>query len=182
MDSDRQTAVQTGIISAMPLTPHSILIIDTTPNGIDDSYYPLVMEAIEDNPKWTKRLENWKGELTAEQVLDGVLGVPDAVEKGYPGVMVPAICPWRLHEEYTCRSKSNPRGELFAAYEGPARRDREQHRRPGAIRRRRRGRDARSVRRLDGAPLLAPTENRRLQAPVGRGQAPHVPARISLDD
>lgn len=112
MDPDRQMAVQTGVISAMPLTSHSILIIDTTPNGMDDSYYEMVMESIEDNPKWTRRIESWKGELAAKDVLDGVLGVPDAVAKGYPGVFVPTVCPWRLHEEYTCRSKSNPRGEL----------------------------------------------------------------------
>jgi hypothetical protein len=112
MDSDRQYEVQSGIISAMPLTANSILIIDTTPNGIDDSYFPMIMEAIEENPKWVKRIESWKGELAAADVLDGILGVPDAVAKGYPGVMVPAICPWRFHEEYTCRSRTNPRGEL----------------------------------------------------------------------
>ena len=94
------------------MTPHSILIIDTTPNGIDDSYYQMVMESVEVNPRWAKRIENWYGELSAKEVLDGVLGVPDAVAKGYPGVFVPAICPWRLHEEYSARSKTNPRGEL----------------------------------------------------------------------
>lgn len=112
MDSERQMAVQTGVISAMPLTPYSILIIDTTPNGPDDSYFPMVTEAMEDNHKWTKRIEEWKGELFPQQVYDGILGVPDTVAKGYPGVMVPAICPWRIHPEYTCRSKIFPRGEL----------------------------------------------------------------------
>src|ERR1700692_2978392 len=112
MDSQRQSDVMSGIISAMPLSPHSILIIDTTPAGIDDSYYPMIMEAIEDNPKWTRRIENWKGELTAQEVYDGILGVPDTVSKGYPGVMIPAVCPWRLHEEYDVRSKVNPKGEI----------------------------------------------------------------------
>lgn len=112
MDPDRQLAVQTGVISAMPMTPYSILVIDTTPNGIDESYYPMVMEAVEENPKWSRRIENWKGELSAEDILDGILGVPDCVEKGYPGVMVPAICPWRLHPEYSAKSKITPMGEL----------------------------------------------------------------------
>ena len=112
MDAERQVAVQSGIVSAMQMRAPSILIYDTTPNGLDESYYPMVMQAVEDNPKWTKRIENWKGELSAEDVLAGILGEPDAVAKGYPGVIVPAICPWRLHEEYTCRSASQPRGEL----------------------------------------------------------------------
>jgi hypothetical protein len=112
MEEDRQMAVQGGIISAMPLTSYSILVIDTTPNGPDGYYDQMVYEAEEDNPKWTKRIENWKGELAADDVMRGVLGEPEAVAKGYPGVFVPAVCPWRLHEEYTCRSKTNPRGEL----------------------------------------------------------------------
>ena len=112
MESERQSAVQMGIVSAMPMTPNSILVIDTTPAGIDDSYYPMVMEAVEDNPKWTKRLEGHKGELFADDVMRGALGEPDAVVKGYPGVFVPAVCPWRFHEEYSCRSRTNPRAEL----------------------------------------------------------------------
>lgn len=112
MDPDRQIAVQSGVISAMPLTAYSILIIDTTPNGVDESYYPMVMDAVEDNPKWTRRIEEWQGELSAADVMNGVLGEPDVVARGYPGVFVPSVCPWRLHEEYTCRSKTNPRGEL----------------------------------------------------------------------
>jgi hypothetical protein len=112
MDLDRQAIVQQGVFSAAPMTPRSIIIIDTTPNGMDDSYYEMVMEAVEDNPKWTRRIEGWKGELTAQDVYDGVLGVPDTVAKGYPGVYVPAICPWRLHPEYSAKSKATPLGEL----------------------------------------------------------------------
>lgn len=109
---ERQLAVQTGVISAAPLSPFSIIIIDTTPNGFDDSYYPLIMEAIEDNPKWTKRIENWKGELTAQDVYNGCFGLPDAVAKGYPGVYVPALWAWHRHEEYDVKSKHNPLGEI----------------------------------------------------------------------
>ena len=115
MDPDRQDQVQDGIISAAAMTPETIIIIDTTPCGFDESYYPMVMTAIEDNPKWTKRIETWnsvkQGELTSQAVLDGILGVPDSVEKGYP-TMVPSIGFWRFHEEYDCRSKQNPLGEL----------------------------------------------------------------------
>ena len=116
MDPERQSDVQSGVISAAPLSPFSIIIIDTTPNGIDDSYFPLMMEACEDNPKWTKRIENWKGELSAQDIYGGILGVPDAVAKGYPGVYVPAIWAWFRHEEYDVKSKANPHGEIKRAF------------------------------------------------------------------
>ena len=112
MEAERQMAVQAGVISAAPLTTNSIIIIDTTPNGPDDFYEPMVRRAVEASPKWVKRIENWQGELTAQQVYDGVLGVPEVVAKGYAGQYVPALCPWRLHDEYTCHSKITPRGEL----------------------------------------------------------------------
>lgn len=112
MESERQDAIQAGLSSIAKMNASSIFVYDTTPNGLDDSYYPMVMEAVEENPKWTKRIENWKGEMRAADVMAGVLGEPDAVAKGYPGVYVPAICPWRIHEEYTCRSAANPRGAL----------------------------------------------------------------------
>jgi hypothetical protein len=111
MDADRQMAVQAGIISAMALSPEKMLIIDTTPNGNDDSYEPMVRKAIEMSPKWTRRIENWKGEISAEEILGGVLGIPEAVERGRPG-MVPSMCPWRIHEEFSCKSPATPRGEL----------------------------------------------------------------------
>jgi hypothetical protein len=112
MDFDRQAEVQQGVFSAAPMTPNSIIIIDTTPNGMGDSYHEMVLEAVEENPKWTRKIENWRGELTADQVMDGILGEPDTVAKGYPGVYIPAICPWRLHPEYSAKSPATPNGEL----------------------------------------------------------------------
>ena len=113
MEAERQADVQAGVISAAPLSPFSIIIIDSTPNGDAEEFYaPLAREACSENPKWTKRIENWKGELTAEMIYGGILGLPDAVEKGYPGVYVPAIWAWHRHEEYDVRSKLNPRGEI----------------------------------------------------------------------
>jgi hypothetical protein len=115
MDEDRQDEVQAGVISAAPMTTNSIIIIDTTPNGMVDNgqaYYEMVMDAVEDNPKWTKRIEEWKGELTVQDVYGGVLGIPDTVARGYPGVYVTAVCPWRLHPEYSCKAKATPLGEL----------------------------------------------------------------------
>jgi hypothetical protein len=111
MDTERQDQIQQGIISAAAMTPNTIIIVDSTPAGYDASYEPMVKEAIADNPRWTRRIEQWKGELSARDVMNGILGIPDSVEKGYP-TMVPAICFWRIHEEYDCKSKSNPRGEL----------------------------------------------------------------------
>lgn len=112
MAEDRQEAVQTGIISASALNPNYVVVIDTTPNGFDGFYEPLASEAVEMNPKWMRRIETWKGEISAAQVLDGVLGIPDVVLKGRAGAFVPHFWPWRLHEEYSCRSKFTPRGEL----------------------------------------------------------------------
>ena len=112
MEYERQMLIQAGLSSIAKMNSSSIFVYDTTPNGIDESYYPMVMEAVEDNPKWSKRIENWKGELSSQDVMNGVLGVPDAVERGYPGVYVPAICPWRLHEEYSARSALHPRGAI----------------------------------------------------------------------
>ena len=100
MQAERQNEIQMGLVSALPQTPYTILVYDTTPNGFDDSYYPMAIESAEENPKWCKKIENWKGELRAEDVMNGILGVPDCVEHGYPGILVPAMCPWRLHEEY----------------------------------------------------------------------------------
>lgn len=112
MDETRQEAVNMGLISAIPLSPYTILIIDTTPNGPGDSYHEMVLEAVADNPKWTSRIENHFGDVTAEEVLKGIFGIPDSVEKGRPGAYVPALCPWRFHEEYTARDKMHPRGEI----------------------------------------------------------------------
>lgn len=112
MEPERQMEVQTGLITAIGMNPKSILVIDTTPNGGGDSYHAMVEESVEENPKWTRRIENWKGELSPQDVLDGILGVPDSVAKGYPNVMIPAICPWRIHSEYSCRSKLTPNGQL----------------------------------------------------------------------
>ncbi len=112
MQAERQNEIQMGLVSALPQTPYTILVYDTTPNGFDDSYYPMAIESAEENPKWCKKIENWKGELKAEDVMNGILGLPDCVEHGYPGILVPAMCPWRLHEEYSARSRITPRGEL----------------------------------------------------------------------
>jgi hypothetical protein len=112
MDETRQEAVQMGLISSMGNNPHAILIIDTTPNGPGDSYHRMVLKAVEQNPRWTKRIENHFGEVSADEVFDGIFGVPDCVEKGRPGAMVPAICPWRFHEEYTVRDRAHPRGQI----------------------------------------------------------------------
>lgn len=115
MEPERQDQIQQGIVSASAMTPNTIIVIDSTPLGYDDSYEPMVKEAIKENPRWTKRIETWnslkQGEMNAQDILDGILGIPDSVEKGYP-TMVPAICFWRFHEEFDCRSKVNPRGEL----------------------------------------------------------------------
>jgi hypothetical protein len=104
--SDMQMDFQTGLVAAMPLGPEACIIIDTTPNGHDESYEPLVMEALENNPKWVKSWSR-KGIPTKEDVLFGKLGQPDHPERGY----VPVFQPFFWHEEYTTKDES-PLGEL----------------------------------------------------------------------
>ena len=103
---EAQLDFQTGLVAAMPLGPEACIIIDTTPNGHDDGYEPMVLEAIENNPKWVKSWQR-KGAPTKEDVLSGKLGQPDHPERGY----VPAFQPWHWHEEYDTKDGS-PLGEL----------------------------------------------------------------------
>jgi hypothetical protein len=105
MNDERKALVTEGLIPAMHMTEHVSLIIDTTPNGFDDYYHPMITEAMEDNPRWTKRLMTAK-HLTAEQVLGGILGVPDRLERP-----VPAISFWHHHEGYATKD-DGPRAEL----------------------------------------------------------------------
>jgi hypothetical protein len=108
MDSVSQVEVMEGLIGAMPLRENSAVVVDTTPNGYDETYYPLVKEAVENNPKWAKQ---WERRVipTRAEVIAGLLGEPDHPRKGW----VPAFCPWFWHEEYTTADE-NPRGELSA--------------------------------------------------------------------
>lgn len=108
MDPQRQLAVTAGLLPAIPLSEHTCVIIDTTPNGYDEFYYQTVMEAMESNEKWVRRIENAPDTLTAADVFAGALGEPDHPEHGY----VLAFAPWRIHEEYTTKTKETPRGEL----------------------------------------------------------------------
>jgi len=108
---DEQSDFNSGLLAAMPLDDSACIYIDTTPNGHDESYEPMVLEAVENNPKWVKSWEN-PMTPTADEILQGALGEPDHPERG----MVPAFWPWWRHEEYTTRN-DNQRGELRALTE-----------------------------------------------------------------
>jgi hypothetical protein len=99
--SDMLDAVLTG----MSKGPESAVYIDTTPNGYDDDYWPMVQLAVERNPKWVK---SWERNVppTREEVIAGVLGTPDRPEEGWVPVFM--SCIW--HEEYRTRDE-NPRGQ-----------------------------------------------------------------------
>jgi hypothetical protein len=109
MDEMAQLAVTSSILPAMPLSEHSLIVIDTTPNGYDDFYYPLVMDAVEANPKWVNRLESANRSYTAEEILSGAIGQPENI---YGDGWLLAFERWDWHEEYSVHSKENPRGEL----------------------------------------------------------------------
>lgn len=99
-------AVVDGVLNSMGASVHFCQILDSTPNGEDDFYYPLVMEAIERNPKWVSAWER-KGAPTRQQIIDGLLGEPDRPKDGW----VPAFMPWHWHEQYSSQDES-PIGQL----------------------------------------------------------------------
>lgn len=105
-DDETLAKVTQGLIPAMAMTELTCVYIDTTPNGFDDYYYPMAMDAIERNPKWIKRIERAK-DITAQEILDGKLGEPDRPDGGF----VPAVSFFYQHEGYTTRD-DNPRGQL----------------------------------------------------------------------
>jgi intein/homing endonuclease len=105
MDDNRKEEVNTGLLSAMGLRKASCVIIDTTPNGMGDEYHTLVMEAVEANPKWVRRLETTVN-ITAADVFAGKLGEPERPDAGW----VLAYSPFFTHDEYTTKNE-NPRGE-----------------------------------------------------------------------
>jgi hypothetical protein len=105
-DPGKQDDFMTGLVGAMPLDDSACVIIDTTPNGHDDGYEPLAMEAIERNPKWVKSWES-KETYSPDLLLSGRIGYPDNPHKGF----VPAFWPWFKHETYTTKDE-HPFGEL----------------------------------------------------------------------
>ena len=99
--------VSDGVLSGMAANARSCVIIDTTPNGHDEFYKPLVFEAVERNPKWVKAWER-KGAPTRAEIIAGALGEPDRPAAGY----VPSFCPWHWHPEYTTKNEEPVHGAL----------------------------------------------------------------------
>lgn len=97
--------VNDGVIGGMGAHANSCVVIDTTPNGYDEFYWPLVQAAVERNPEWVAQWER-KGAPTREEVIAGILGQPDD-----PNGYVPVFCPWHWHEEFTTRDE-HPQGQL----------------------------------------------------------------------
>ena len=108
MEETAQFDVTSSILPAIALSEHSLVVIDTTPNGYDDFYHPLVMDAVKANPKWINRLESARRSYTAEEIIGGAIGAPENLYDGW----LLAFERWDWHEEYSVRSKVNPRGEL----------------------------------------------------------------------
>lgn len=108
--------IKEGVLGGIAKGPRSCVIIDTTPNGYDDFYWPLVKEAVERNPKWVARWER-KGPPTRDEILAGILGEPDRPKEGY----VPSFCPWHWHEEYTTKNEEPFFGQLPAIEEADVR-------------------------------------------------------------
>jgi hypothetical protein len=90
-----------GLLSGMSAGPESCVIIDTTPCGYDEDYYPMVMESVQANPKWVAAWTR-KTIPTRQEIVNGILGVPDSPDEGW----VPAFSPWFWHEQYTTKDES----------------------------------------------------------------------------
>ncbi len=96
----------TGLLSGMSAGAESAVFIDTTPNGYDEDYYPLVQEAMERNPKWVRCWER-NSIPSKEEIVSGAFGQPDRPGSGW----VPVFTSWLWHENYTTKDE-HPLGQL----------------------------------------------------------------------
>jgi hypothetical protein len=110
MPEEAQFQVTSSILPAMALSEKTMVVIDTTPNGYDTFYEPLVREAYQRNPKWMKRLEDSPRSYTAEEIFSGAIGVPESLYHDEAWLL--AFERWDWHEEYSVKTKEFPRGEL----------------------------------------------------------------------
>jgi hypothetical protein len=108
MKEDEQRNVTVSVLPAMANSANTCAVIDTTPNGYDKFYHPLVMEAYEANEEWIQKLELSPRSYTAEEILAGAIGQPDNL---YDSAWLLAYERWDWHEEYAVRSPLFPRGE-----------------------------------------------------------------------
>jgi len=109
MKEHDQYQISESILPGMAPSEYTCAVVDTTPNGYDEFYYPLIMEAIEANPKWIRKLEDSPRSYTAEEILAGAIGIPENL---YKTEYLVAFERWDWHEEYTIRSAQYPRGEI----------------------------------------------------------------------
>lgn len=93
-------AIFDSVFNSMGANASFCRIIDTTPNGDEDFYKPMAMEACERNPKWVASWER-KGAPTREFIINGGLGEPDRPKAGF----VPCFMPWHWHQEYTTKDE-----------------------------------------------------------------------------
>ena len=98
--------VLTGVMSGMSAGPESAVVIDTTPNGFDEDYYPMAQEAMDRNPKWVRAWER-KTIPTQQEIVSGAFGEPDRPEAGW----IPAFVSWLWHPEF-CTKEDSPWGQL----------------------------------------------------------------------
>jgi hypothetical protein len=108
MKEHEQYLVTTGILPAMATSSNTCAVIDTTPNGYDTFYEPLVREAYDSNKKWMRKLELSNRSFTAQEILAGAIGAPDNL---YDSSWLLAYVRWDWHEEYAARCKEFPMGE-----------------------------------------------------------------------
>jgi hypothetical protein len=109
MKEHDQYEISESILPGMAPSEYTCAVIDTTPNGYDEFYYPLIMEAVEANPKWIRKLEESPRSYTAEEILAGAIGVPENL---YRADWLVAFERWDWHEEYRIRCAEFPRGEI----------------------------------------------------------------------
>lgn len=102
---DRAFEIMTAVNNGIGKSMHTCVAIDTTPNGHDPVYEPMVRKAIARNPNWVATWRR-KGGFTVQDIITGKLGVPDN-----PMGWVPMFIGWWHHRQYTTRDDS-PYGQL----------------------------------------------------------------------
>ena len=103
--TDEWDEVDKGVISGMAANERSCIILDTTPNGYDDFFWPLINDAVERNPNWVAKWE--MPPPTRQQVIDGYFGEPDEMKD-----WVLSFCPWWWHCQFTTKDEEPIWGEL----------------------------------------------------------------------
>lgn len=96
---DDPEGVMSAMASGIGVHENTCIIVDTTPRGYDDYYYPETKEIVNRNPTLRKFWER-NTIPTREEIINSY---PEA---DVLGDFIPVFCPWFWHEAYTTKDES----------------------------------------------------------------------------